>query len=77
MRICENDDKVLVTCPFYKWHERKRVSCEGMSEGRSFGQQFSSEMMCTRYLVTKCSSEYKLCPIYTMLMREKYPEALE
>lgn len=66
-----------VLCPFYKWHERQRVNCEGVSGGSILGQQFASGGLRERFMLEKCAEAYKTCPVYGLLIEKKYPEARE
>ena len=77
MRSGQLGDAADVVCPFYKWHERQRINCEGLDGRSTIGQQFASCRTRERFMLDKCAEAYKTCPIYGLLIDKKYPEARE
>ena len=76
MRSSQLDETKEVLCPFYAWHEKQRISCEGIGEASFLGMQFRSRANREGYMLSKCAAQYKKCPVYALLMEQKYPDAM-
>ena len=68
------NDKSIV-CPFYKWQDRCRIACEGVSKGNVVSLVFGDCKDKTDYKIEHCRNmgRYHVCRIYLMLM-EKYAD---
>lgn len=62
-----------IRCPFFKKHEPKAISCEGITEDCVLRLVFTSQEGRERQESIFCSSAYEKCEIYRAIM-EKYEE---
>lgn len=72
---------VNAKCPFYKTDDgRAKVICEGidtavcikLSWHKTDGKGKNEKEEFRKFFKEKCSSKYEGCPIYRMIMSEKY-----
>ena len=58
-----------VQCPYYKWKNRGRISCEGITDENTTNLIFGDENKAREYLDDYCCSIYGMhrCLIYNML----------
>ena len=75
MRTGKLDDTKDVLCPFYAWHEKQRVNCEGIDGAVNLGMLFKTELQREGHMLSRCGAQYKKCPVYKLLMQQKYPDA--
>lgn len=64
---------VYVRCPYYRREERKRqkkIVCEGVVEGTSLHQTFSSVAALKKHRDQFCKGNYRECPIAAALNRK-------
>lgn len=63
-----------VKCPFYITDDlfAKTLTCEGCSEDHLLSTRFSSYEAKNKHMAAKCAKNYKLCPIYKLVMDERY-----
>lgn len=67
-RFVESDIK----CPFYRDHHGKDIVCEGVYGNSRNIMRFTTQEDIDEWLNEACSKVYDLCPVYRMIMREKY-----
>ena len=72
-KLAESAD---VLCPFYQWHDKLRINCEGMDSDTFLAQQFKNCERRERFMLKKCGDKYSSCPVYTLLIEKKYPDAV-
>lgn len=65
---------VDVKCPFFRFAEdnRKRISCEGITDASTISQTFVSRNDFLKEIEIHCSSRYTYCEIYNAIMEAKY-----
>lgn len=65
-----------VKCPFYKDIDKKvlKIKCEGITDDCSLHLCFYNLDAETYHISLYCNERYRECPIYRMLMRDKYDE---
>ena len=61
-----------ITCPFYTDKIEKDIICEGPCGSTRTILRFTSRDEIREWLIESCSHNYELCPVYRMIMREKY-----
>lgn len=61
-----------VKCPFYKGEDRHIVRCEGLDgcESLAVGYRTMSDKL--NWQETQCYADYESCPIFRLIMMEKY-----
>jgi len=75
-----NFSKADIVCPFYRRScegKLNRIVCEGVSECSTLAQTWSGKKRMQKHLKGYCCENYSECPIYRMLMREKYNEDID
>ena len=75
MKCPQFDAEKEVRCPFYAWHEKLSVNCEGIGEAANLTMLFRSAPKREGYMLSRCAERYKKCPVYILLMEQKYPDA--
>lgn len=65
-----------VLCPFYLMNdtERKQIGCEGVVEKSTIKQTWNNKKDFDVHFWKHCCKRYEQCPVYKMLMMEKYDE---
>lgn len=75
-KVGDADTKdAYVVCPFYKWADKHRIGCEGVSDGNVTTLLFGDPNKRNEYKIKYCRSieRYKSCRVCQMLM-EKYAD---
>lgn len=66
-------DDVNAICPYFQGSEKKKISCEGITDGCKTTLEFRSGKERNQHRELFCNSKYRNCEIYKML-EEKYAE---
>jgi hypothetical protein len=66
-------DDVNVMCPFFYSSDKRRISCEGITDGCITTLNFVSQEKCNTHRRIFCDAKYRNCEIHKML-EEKYAE---
>ena len=66
-------DDVSAVCPFYLNGDKRKISCEGITEGCKTTLEFERKADRDLHRQTFCNSKFKNCEIYAML-EAKYEE---
>lgn len=66
-------DDVNALCPFFRFSDKKEISCEGVADGCSTSLKFDTKSKRDLHRRVFCDSKYKNCEIFRML-EEKYAE---
>ena len=59
-------------CPFYNYIGIRQIKCEGAVERTMNTTSFSSDVDKAEWFTTLCCKDFKSCPVYRMIMKEKY-----
>lgn len=64
----------LVKCPLYHSTDgQTTISCEGPDDLCRCGLAFLSRAAYARWRRSKCNSAYRYCPIYSAIIKLKFP----
>lgn len=66
-------DDVNAVCPFFRYSDKRRISCEGITDGCVTNLEFDCKAKRDMHRSIFCDSKYKNCEIHKML-EEKYAE---
>lgn len=66
-------DDVDAKCPFFLSSGKKKISCEGITDGCTTNLTFISQQKRNLHRKIFCDARYKNCEIFRML-EEKYEE---
>lgn len=68
--------RVYVKCPFYRYDKQdlKKITCEGVAPNSTISQVWKNKKGFATQIEQVCCDNYEECPIYKLLMQEKYPE---
>lgn len=66
-------DDVKAVCPFFRYSEKRKISCEGITDGCTTNIEFDCKEKRDLHRRVFCDSKYENCEIYTML-EEKYED---
>ena len=62
-------------CPYYKYHEKQKIHCEGPEKGTAIHLAFSTIPQLNDYKIRHCRGCWKTCRIAEMLNRKWNYEA--
>lgn len=60
-------DDVNARCPFFRYSEYRKISCEGITDGCSTNIEFDCKANRDLHRRVFCDAKYQNCEIYTML----------
>lgn len=66
-------DDVNAVCPFFRYSNERKISCEGITDGCVTNIEFNSKKKRDLHRRVFCNAKYKNCEIHKML-EEKYEE---
>lgn len=66
-------DDVHAICPYFHSSNKRKISCEGITDGCTTTLEFESQEKRNMHRRIFCDAKYKNCEIYRML-EEKYEE---
>ena len=66
-------DDVNAICPFFRYSDKRKISCEGVADGCTTNIEFETKSKRDLHRRVFCDSKYKNCEIHNML-KEKYDE---
>ena len=70
-------DSMYVECPFFRYYDGAKLSCEGIEADTSTHVVFSSPEKRRAYMKAKCQANHKGCIIAKALYDFKYPDKKE
>lgn len=68
-----NFDDVNAQCPYFRYSEKKKITCEGIITGCNTKIEFATKELRNTHRRIFCNSKYRNCEIYRML-NGKYEE---
>ena len=66
-------DDVDAICPYFQRSEKRKISCEGITDGCVTNLEFETKEKRNLQRNLFCNDKYKNCEVYRML-EEKYTE---
>ena len=67
-----------VRCPFYRYHSKRAIGCEGMTDTMTISLGFQHGADREQHMsIFCCSQRYDYCEIYDAVLRAKYPDDYE
>ena len=66
-------DDVNAVCPFFRYSDKRKISCEGITDGCTTTIEFDCKANRDLHRRVFCNSKYQNCEVHKMLS-EKYAD---
>lgn len=63
-------ESAQVRCPFYRYNDDRRISCEGTEDGSFLYLYFDQKGRRKKQMTKYCEEDYENCKIYQAVMKK-------